>query len=999
MSREFYYPFNGINGYANTWTVNSLNVANYLNKSPTGFENRTDSTLVYAAAVQELQISPTLTTYNYWIGGQKYTQTSILNVTHPIVEGVYYVYFDLNGLQINQTSPDYTLSAMVCIIHYHSLSWGYILEARYNCVIDPLSHKEFHQTVGTYVQDGITASSYSIAPPTPIDANNQYIISLGHLDDAGIVFPTSSVPQSTLYTVAYFNGPTVSWLRQLSTVPFYVQSNSICYCNFIGSNWTMYPLTSGQFVNYYVLVQPETVGNNQIFMIPGVNVYTNLISAQEETVASLPSSPFISKDNVIIYQITYQMNIGFTTAGRCCIEAVTPIVSGGQSAGINGAVGPTGPQGPIGLYGPTGPAGITGPQGTVGLTGPTGLQGPTGLIGPTGIIGSTGSIGPTGFAGPTGPTGFGAVGPTGNTGTSLIPTAIWGAAQGSALNWDTAAVSGNGNLFLVGDYASSGGVWWSNGNGTWTQGSSAFGYVGSVATSQTGQYCYAAINASGYVWMSSNYGVTWSVTTCPSNSSSTVCCSSSGQYVYATVYNGLVYKSSNYGGAFASVGLTSGLEYNSCCCSASGAQVIVGLNNAYPRTAPDFGVTWTNQTNSLNGTNVVNVSPNGLVYQVASPTSLYVSTSLPTWTMTNSSVLNIKSICSTWDGTTVVLSAGTAPNFYVSYNSGLTLNAQTAYIAAGNTNCIDISYSGNSIIAVNFANIYLGQLSSAGSIGPVGPTGPASGPTGATGYGGGTGYTGATGSQGPTGPASGPTGSTGSTGLTGPIGSTGPTGFGAQGITGPMGPVGPTGSTGQTGLGPTGPIGPTGFGPTGSTGPTGPTGFGAIGPTGSQGYTGPIGSSGSSGSSGSTGSTGPAGPLGPMGPTGPVNTSVQYLTLTCNLSGGQFGIYPSTLYLSCVKQPIYVGTTLSGYQYDCILSPWSAAATAIAGINLYYIAETLGSSLITSGGAAILTSLPINAYLPVFTQQSGAYIAMIFNSTISGGFQTYNVNFSFLANM
>jgi hypothetical protein len=74
-----------------------------------------------------------------------------------------------------------------------------------------------------------------------------------------------------------------------------------------------------------------------------------------------------------------------------------PSVTGPTGRSCKGDTGPTGPAGPAG--GPTGPQGVTGPA---GVAGPQGDTGPTGVAGPQGVTGPTGVAGPQGVTGPTG---------------------------------------------------------------------------------------------------------------------------------------------------------------------------------------------------------------------------------------------------------------------------------------------------------------------------------------------------------------------------------------------------------------------------------------------------------------------------------------------------------------------------------------------------------------------------------------------------------------------
>ena len=84
-------------------------------------------------------------------------------------------------------------------------------------------------------------------------------------------------------------------------------------------------------------------------------------------------------------------------------------------------------------------------------------------------------------------------------------------------------------------------------------------FLDTIATSSSGQYVYVAGQASGYIYRSEDYGVTWQSNNSPDAGWSGITSSSSGEIVYASVYSGAaspykgIYKSMDYGEIFEEV--------------------------------------------------------------------------------------------------------------------------------------------------------------------------------------------------------------------------------------------------------------------------------------------------------------------------------------------------------------------------------------------------------------------------------------------------------------
>lgn len=157
---------------------------------------------------------------------------------------------------------------------------------------------------------------------------------------------------------------------------------------------------------------------------------------------------------------------------------------------------------------------------------------------------------------------------------------------------------------------------------------------GGIPQSLDGKYQVLAVN-SDYLYMSSDYGVTWNqLTTDATRTWQCVGISSTGQYITAGAFGGYLYVSSDYGVTFNAKTIYS--FWRSVKISASG-QYQIACGQGYIYRSTNYGVTW-NSVASPSTTYWLDISGTGQ-YQIAScinveKFSVYVSSNYGvTWTL------------------------------------------------------------------------------------------------------------------------------------------------------------------------------------------------------------------------------------------------------------------------------------------------------------------------------------------------------------------------------
>jgi hypothetical protein len=223
-------------------------------------------------------------------------------------------------------------------------------------------------------------------------------------------------------------------------------------------------------------------------------------------------------------------------------------------------------------------------------------------------------------------------GPTaGNFGSNFIRST--GAASLSL------AISSNGKYQVIASVTANYVYVSSNYGQTWTSAGITDGMTW-AAMSSSGKYqsvCGATYfwdgnsNTAGYIWISSNYGSTWTRSTSAGNRSWTsISMSSNGQYQTAVVVNNYIYVSSDYGITWTARNTSvSSVRWSCVSVSASGQYQIAGIGkNGSPSgqiwMSTDYGLTWNILTNSPNTTwTSLAMSASGQ-YQVCTANSITV---------------------------------------------------------------------------------------------------------------------------------------------------------------------------------------------------------------------------------------------------------------------------------------------------------------------------------------------------------------------------------------
>jgi hypothetical protein len=133
-----------------------------------------------------------------------------------------------------------------------------------------------------------------------------------------------------------------------------------------------------------------------------------------------------------------------------------------------------------------------------------------------------------------------------------------------------------------------------------------------ICASSTGQYM-AGCRLGGNIFTSSNYGVSW-ISRASSANWHGICCSADGQVLFAIDHlNGYVWKSVDYGENWTQITASGQRDWVSIKCSDDGLKVIALAAASFVRTSIDGGTSWSD-TGEWGAGHGVHVSPDGGIF-------------------------------------------------------------------------------------------------------------------------------------------------------------------------------------------------------------------------------------------------------------------------------------------------------------------------------------------------------------------------------------------------
>jgi hypothetical protein len=331
------------NDVKNSPEVAALREIHTSSSDPTGFINRTSSTISYVAGTRTFSITPVSGSYSFYQKGIKYTNSISKSVQWANTEGLWVFYFnnntllctnDLSTIDQQMISGDFVIIAYV----YWDLTNAsvlYFAEERHGIEMDKSTHLHLHNSFGTKWYSGGALQNILVDQSGDLAAHCQFQVEDTTIADEDIKFIITNSSPQTLSTIAqipiYYLTGTGNW-RKKTADNFPVIYNGTAgyvgtrlpYNSFSGS-YGFTEVTNGNFVltHYYATnnISEPIIG------IIGQATYTTLASARvgaDTEIKNLSNTiKLISKEAAPLGTVIYQSSTAYANTPKARIVSTS----------------------------------------------------------------------------------------------------------------------------------------------------------------------------------------------------------------------------------------------------------------------------------------------------------------------------------------------------------------------------------------------------------------------------------------------------------------------------------------------------------------------------------------------------------------------------------------------------------------------------------------------------------------------------------------------------
>jgi hypothetical protein len=135
--------------------------------------------------------------------------------------------------------------------------------------------------------------------------------------------------------VIYRTGAAGAWIADSTpTLPFAYGATYPQWNNPNGGGagvWGLTELTSGDFVNYYLIAVPSVNTATQLLLVPGQALYGTLAAALGASISEIAWGDVPFEEAAPLYRLTYRAFVAYGGSRKAQLQSVTAITAGGAS--------------------------------------------------------------------------------------------------------------------------------------------------------------------------------------------------------------------------------------------------------------------------------------------------------------------------------------------------------------------------------------------------------------------------------------------------------------------------------------------------------------------------------------------------------------------------------------------------------------------------------------------------------------------------------------------
>lgn len=322
-------------------TIDRLREIWTLTNEPTGFPNRTDSSISFINGTRTFTIQPTGASFDYWIAGEKFTVNSPQSIQIGTNTGLHFIWFDNNGdiqTSFGPPFPDVFIEpiAFIAVLYWNNTSGELITlgDERHGMTMDNTSHRLVHSAFGAIFNDGLAINSFVIDGDGSLNAQTQFSVGDGSFFDEDLLFSiVNNNPQPlqpAQIPVLYKLGASGDWYKKAAnTLPLiysgtagYTGANGrIPFNEFDGSNWVLTEADEGNYVWIHVIVANDTT--NHVFGVQGIHQYTTVQNARNDLELELVHlGTLAAREQLVIGSILYKTSSTYVNTAKAVTSSV-----------------------------------------------------------------------------------------------------------------------------------------------------------------------------------------------------------------------------------------------------------------------------------------------------------------------------------------------------------------------------------------------------------------------------------------------------------------------------------------------------------------------------------------------------------------------------------------------------------------------------------------------------------------------------------------------------
>jgi hypothetical protein len=303
---------------------------------PMGHSNRAESTIGFDDATRTFSISPAGESFRVWVKSKRFIIDETRQVQIPNTTGLYYIYFDENGILASKTTFfDFDSEAFTSYVYWDSSisQCKYLADERHGIVLDWQTHEYLHRTRGAAIANGFDISGYTIDGTGALESDVQFDIGNGTFydEDIKIDITHSETPEANSFEQVLQGAAELSVLYRVGTtwkfdapnsIPLKPGVDHIYYNSIVSGSGSIVESSANKYVNYYIAATNNLKA--PVISLMGQYTHTNIANAEAESFSDLKLEGFPSKEFRFLYKIIYRTS-NYTNSSNAIISKIQDI--------------------------------------------------------------------------------------------------------------------------------------------------------------------------------------------------------------------------------------------------------------------------------------------------------------------------------------------------------------------------------------------------------------------------------------------------------------------------------------------------------------------------------------------------------------------------------------------------------------------------------------------------------------------------------------------------